>query len=526
MRTALDTLLAIGALAVLSTAARGQCAVDSLADASVNQEDHFGLNLAVGPDCALVSSLDGSVVATQGAISVFERTAAGFTLTQKLAPKSQQASNFGKALDLDGTVAVIGAPGANFAPGLVYVAERGPSGWELTAELLPSDGVKDWDFGEAVALSGDTLVVGSPVENGSAPSAGAVYVFERSGGAWVEVQKLVAPDGGPNQTFGSSVAIDGDVILVGAQWAHGAMFDTGAMYSFERRSTGFELGQKLWAAGGTPLDRFGVALDFDGARALVGGHGADFNVGAAWVFDFDGASWTEVTELRGSSADEGSFFGLTLTLHGDFALVGAPSFSLPGAAYLFRWDGASWTESAELLAPGSSVDDRFGAGVGIDGDRVVVGAPGLGGPLETGIAYSFSVGAHFDALTSETDEISVSAGGMQLLRINTCLAEVGATYWVLGSTHGSAGAPFGGVLLPLTADRYFAFTSSSPNTPPLLRSFGPLDGQAQAIAAFVLPPGAGPNLVGLELVHAFALFDPLRGDAFFASNAVGLRLVP
>ncbi len=286
---------------------------------------------------------------------------------------------FGAAVALDGDALVVGAPMFNNFPtgsGKAYVFHRSGSTWSEAAEFLASDGAHGDRFGFAVDVDGDTAVVAAPYDDDLGGTSGSCYVFERSGSVWTEQQKLLASDGHDGHIFGASVAIDGDTIVVGATGANGSTSNTGAAYVFVRQGTVWVQQQKLFSAVGAAVDRFGFSAALEGDRAVVGAlfaNTGDPLGGAAYVFERSGTAWTEVAELV--PRDGALWFGWAVDLEGDrIVAAGLLPDGSRGIGFLFEHDGLAWNEVTLL--------DAFtrpnGRTVGVWGDSVVVGERAAG----------------------------------------------------------------------------------------------------------------------------------------------------
>jgi len=286
--------------------------------------------------------------------------------------------------------------------------------------LAPNVGVQaDWAgqedlFGSSIAISGDTLVAGAPY----AGENGAAYVFVRTGQSWADVNPaaiLVASNGEAGDEFGSAVAIDGDTVLVGAPYADLGDDVNGLAYLFVKPQAGWDgvltetaLLQASASLGG---EGFGSAVDISGDTALVGAiFGAvdgNWGYGAAYLFDQPATGWagalTETAKLYASDGELGDLFGASVAISGDTAAVGAPRRDVggnwdQGQVYLFRRPGAGWagvlSETARLVAS-NGADDEFmaelGNAVAIDGDTVLAAAKSadIGTNLNRGAAYLF-----------------------------------------------------------------------------------------------------------------------------------------
>lgn len=221
-----------------------------------------------------------------------------------------------------------------------------------TAKLVAGDGEAQEQFGSAVDIDGDTLVVGTTYFSllGNHTEPDAAYVFVRDGGAWTFQAKLTASDGTPGDRFGHAVAIDGDAILVGAHLADiGANEDQGAAYVFTLSGDAWTEQAQLTAGNGAAGDEFGWSVSLSGDTAFVGVNfrpvGGQPRQGAAYIFTRNGNAWSEEERLSASDGAEGDFFGESVALDAGTALIGAPLTDVggnvnQGAAYLFgEWDG-------------------------------------------------------------------------------------------------------------------------------------------------------------------------------------------
>ena len=277
------------------------------------------------------------------------------------------------------------------------------------AELHASDPASPDQFGCVVAISGDTALIGAREKTvGDLDNAGAAYVFVRSGATWKFQQKLVASDPGDGDSFGETVALSGNTALIGAPAKTVTMNNTtydvaGAAYVFVRSGTKWTQQTELNAPSPGTSNYFGSALALSGTTALVGASGttvADQTptdqpaAGAVYVYAVSGATWTEQTQLVASDPSTNAYFGAAVALSGDTALIGAPAGyqgSPHGAAYIFEGSGSSWTEQARFVAFDEAPSDAFGWAVALSGNTALIGAPGItvAGKEYAGAAYVF-----------------------------------------------------------------------------------------------------------------------------------------
>ncbi|MBP7473657.1 MAG: FG-GAP repeat protein, partial [Pyrinomonadaceae bacterium] len=323
-----------------------------------------------------------------------------------IAPDGFAFNNFGVSSDVDGDTAVIGAAqefgsGPPFA-GAAYVYVRSGGVWTLQQKLVGSDAVNGDTFGISVAISGDTIVVGNHadmVDNNS--SQGSAYVFVRNGTTWTQQQKLTASDGIANDVFGRGVDIDGDTIIAGAWGYDLGSTNQGAAYIFTRSGTVWTERTILTASDASANDFFGQSVALSGNTAIIGAY-ADNNgpvgdQGSAYIFVGSGANWTEQQRLVASDGAASDIFGYSVAISGETAVVGAyqddqGANSDQGSAYVYVRSGTTWTEQQKLIAVDGAADDYFGNAVAIDGNAVVIGAysDDIGANFTQGSAYAYN----------------------------------------------------------------------------------------------------------------------------------------
>ena len=405
--------------------------------------DVFGFSLAVSHDVAVVGAFGedggpGSPVRRAGSAYVFERRGDGWAETASLrAPTPGLEDEFGVSVAISDGVVIIGAPLADGpAPhrladaGAAYLFRRradGTEGWRHVATLRASDAEAGDRFGFSVGISGQTAIVGARAEDGGPasplPEAGAAYAFsEDAAGRWHEVARLSAPDPTPGAEFGFSVAIDGELAVVGAPREGtafpGARPDSGSAYVFQAAARGsprWSLVERL-VADSSRGDRFGFSVSISGTRIVVGALRADppgrpdDDVGMAYVLEFaqDGR-WHEVAGLSPPDGEKLDLFGESVAISGDRVVVGAYREGAgpgspragAGAAYLFErvrrvGEAPRWVETAKLMAEDAGAGDEFGVAVAISDTTILSGArhgravPGSPEP-RTGAAYVFEV---------------------------------------------------------------------------------------------------------------------------------------
>ena len=319
--------------------------------------DNFGWSVAISGDTAIVAAVTD--LAGRGSAYIFERNRGGannWGETRKIVA-SDATVNFGWSVGISGDTAIVGAPGifGCCSAGVAYIFERNQGGadnWGQVRRLTASDGAISDGFGSGVAIAGDTAIVGALGGKGNVPGAGSAYVFIRNqGGAnnWGELKKLTASDGINGDWFGASVAISGDTTIIGAPKDNDNRFLLGAAYIFARNQGGANIWgevKKLTASDGASDDFFGGSVAISGDTAIVGSHlndGQGISPVTAYIFERDqgGAnSWGQVKKLLASDGAVADRLGVSVAISGDTAVVGADRDNdmggQSGSAYIFE----------------------------------------------------------------------------------------------------------------------------------------------------------------------------------------------
>jgi murein DD-endopeptidase MepM/ murein hydrolase activator NlpD len=250
-------------------------------------------------------------------------------------------------------------------------------------KIAPSDGVYRDCFGRSVSISGDYAIVGAYGVGLYGESPGSAYIFKRDGHNWIEQTKLLASDGSKQDFFGGSVSISGDYAIVGAYGDDNADC-FGSAYIFKRTGDAWIEQIKILPSDGINNSHFGNTVSISGDYAIVGDRYAryrGYQSGSAYIFRRDGDSWIEHIKLLPFDIGEWDEFGSSVSISGDYAIVGAigansdDSEISSGAAYIFKREGVTWVEQAKILASDGTKYDYFGSSVSISGEYIIVGAP-------------------------------------------------------------------------------------------------------------------------------------------------------
>ena len=304
----------------------------------------------------------------------------------------------------------------------------------LAAKLTASDGAANDQFGYPVSVDGETMVVGAREDYHNGSYSGSVYVFVKPGTGWADVNetgKLTASNGGGGDEFGNSVALDGDTVVVGATGDDDNGSNSGAAYVFTKPGTGWastSTAAKLTGSDGAPDDdQFGYSVAVDGDKVVAGAWTDDDNgpySGSVYVFNKPGSGgWvtaTETVKLTASDGAAGDWFGGSVSLDGDRLAVGASgdddNGSRSGSVYVYKRESGTWSRIAKLKASDGATDDEFGISVTVDGDTVAVGAHwDDDNGSKSGSAYVYAVPdwtAISDSAAGETNATSYTVTGL------------------------------------------------------------------------------------------------------------------
>lgn len=370
------------------------------------------------------------------------------------------------------------------------------------AYLKASNTGADDHFGSAVAIDGDTLVVGAPNEdsgssgvNGnqsdnSGNDVGTVYVFVRSGGIWTQQAYLKASNPDDLDTFGTSVAISGNTIVVGAQGedsnatgvngnqSDDSVAQAGAAYVFVRSGTTWTQ-QAYLKPSTTGFNNFGNTVAIDGDTIAIGAEGEDSastgingsevgtgapSSGAVYVFTRSGTTWSQQAYIKSSNSQSGDQFGNSVALSHDTLAVGAVgedsaatgiggnqgdnSASGSGAVYVFTRSGNTWSQQAYVKASNSAANSSFGGSLSLDSNTLAVGTDNAstayvftrsggvwtqeallqGANTENGDQFGISVAVHGDTLAVGASGEDSAATGINGDGANNSGSDSGALY--------------------------------------------------------------------------------------------------
>jgi len=413
--------------------ARAQCEIEESQEVSADDPKGFmafGRSISIHGNVTVIGAyFDDDKGTWSGSAYVYRHDGSSWVFEQKLlASDGNQFDLFGRTVSVFQNVILVGAPDKEFHTdfsGAAYVFRRSGGRWREEQILLPSDR-DDFDlFGRSVVVRKDRCLIGSPsTESGDDDGAG--YVFRYDGGRWVEEARLSASDGAIGDRLGYTVALRGEIAVLGAFEADDLGELSGSAYVYRHSDLGWTEEGKLLASDGAALDHFGWALAVEAGRVAVGAPhaaGGGEGRGAVYLFESDGGAWTQVARLNGAGGSHERFGG-SVTLESHRLLVGtiqeydveAP----PQPAYLFQGqNNGNWTRIAGLTPSDGVTGDDFGFAVALDGDFAAATSPFSDGALaNVGSAY-------FYELSSLILDIETSSAEGSAIDFTTCAGRIG-----------------------------------------------------------------------------------------------------
>jgi len=365
-------------------------------------EDFFGLSVAISGDTAVVGvPNDDDNGSNSGSAYVFVRNGSSWIQQAKLTPvDGAEGDNFGYSVAISGDTVVIGATSEDengSDSGSAYVFERIAGIWTQQARLIPDDAVVGNLFGCSVAVDGATAVIGA---YGDIDFAGSAYVFERIADIWTQQARLCDDDTDSGDHFGYSVSVSEGRVMVGAPYDDESGNDSGSICEFVRESDGnWSQQAKLTPVDGAEGDNFGYSVAIYGDTAVVGAPGDDNNgicSGSAYVFVYIVDSWIQQARLAPDDGEAYDYFGWSVAVTEDASVVGAPfnddNGSASGSAYYFMRDEGIWSQHASLTRGDGAAVDFFGRSLAVSEDIALVGAPNDDDNYtDSGSAYVFNL---------------------------------------------------------------------------------------------------------------------------------------
>jgi FG-GAP repeat len=386
----------LGCLLAGSVAA--QCETAKLHPAYQLERSFLGSYIDLEGDLAVVGSRnpDGRNVAL-----LYGRSGPQWILLQEV-KAFPVGGPFGSPVGITGDTVFLAQYQYALEAGAVYVFERSGGVWSKTQKLQPISSMPDSNFGRRLAVDGDRAVIAAPMDATYAYRGGAAFVFERVGGSWVETARLEAAEPRGFGFFGLSVAIEGNLLVVGEP-GYVLGNSTGYVYVYRRGPTGWALEQRLNTPPHPYVSGYGYAVDVNQGRIAVGAfqdssHGGPY-LGSVFLYEHQ-SEWVQVDKLWSTHPDGDDYFGTTVELKGSRLAVGSGAVEIPlgERVHVYRNTLGGW-QLQTVLAPHDDIGSPwvgqrvFGSALAIDGEDLWVGSPAdteQGGPDMAGAAYVYT----------------------------------------------------------------------------------------------------------------------------------------
>ena len=353
--------------------------------------DRFGFSVSINGDYAIVGAPGPDENNdTSGSAYIFKREGSNWIQQDKLAAfPNAYGDYFGCAVSIYDDYAIIGAYGNDIYLGSAYMFKREGTNWIQQDELVGQ--VNRIGFGNSVSIGGDYAIIGDPkylkrgTKRYSNNQYGAAYIYKLEGSHLTEQAIVLGSGSELYDRFGCAVSIDGDYAVVGAKIGYGRRDETGAAYTFKREGTYWIEQAVLYTSDGSTTDLFGSSVSIYGDYILIGAPGNNENgndSGSAYIFKRDGITWTLQTKLTAQDGKDGDLFGSSVFICGDYAVIGAPyddddvNGNDCGSVYIFKREGVNWNQKKKLTTSDAENDNRFGCSVSIGGDYIIIGAEG------------------------------------------------------------------------------------------------------------------------------------------------------
>jgi FG-GAP repeat/Secretion system C-terminal sorting domain len=365
--------------------------------------DRFGCSVSISGDYAIIGAYlerhglnETDSLYSAGSVYIFKNEGGTWIQKQKIAASDRDAGDmFGYAVAISGDYAIVGAyqedhnimDGDSLRDaGSAYIFMRSGETWTEQQKLIAPDRTDGDNFGFAVDLDGDYAIVGAIHEehdvNGlnEKNSAGSVYIFMRSGSVWMPMQKFCASDRSLGAWFGFSVCISDDEAVIGALFeGQNELDDAGAAYVFQRSGDTWSQIQKLVASDRASSAEFGRSVSMDGEYIVVGAPDENYDTsgnvvpqaGAAYIYKRSGDNWIQQQKIFSSDRAGGLHLGYSVSISGDYVITGAPG---PSETNIFKRTGDVWNEQCIITATDHQHTAEFGSSVFISGECAIVGA--------------------------------------------------------------------------------------------------------------------------------------------------------
>lgn len=376
-------------------------------------EDFFGYAIAIYGDYAIIGApyddkdaLSQNSLTNSGSAYIFKNNSGNWSQIQKItADDRAEWDMFGYSVSMFGDYAIVGAEGTNTGAGSVYVFKNESGTWTQIQKLNASDGSSQDYFGHSVSIYADHIIVGAVGDsedlNGSSymKHAGSAYIFRNSSDTWTQLQKISPSDRNEEDRFGGSVAINRDYAIIGSladdEDSNGNNYapNAGSAYIYKLDNGTWNQSQKITADDREGSDLFGSAVALSEDFIIVGAHREDHDsegnnylgdAGSVYIYKNESDTWTQAQKITAIDRDSPDFFGYSISIFGDYILVGAyeededilgeNNLASAGSAYLFKNESGTWNQVQKITASDRGESDLFAYAVAIYGDYAIIGA--------------------------------------------------------------------------------------------------------------------------------------------------------
>lgn len=379
----------------------------------------FGVVGALTPTEAFLGAPGSPLGGQTGCVYPFVRDAEGWKRGPRIVGSdSQDGDWFGSAVAVDGDTLLVGAASAGDSQGAAYVFVREGESWTEQAKLLAAGGEPADLFARRVLLEGDVAILNAPRDEEAGLPMGSVRLFARSGSTWTEEARIDPPDNQPSTLFAGSIAKGGDLLLIGAVF--GGPLAEGAVHVYTGGGVSWTYVATLSPPAGSTGDAFGESVATDGETIVVGAPRVATDgkkeAGAAYVFSRAGGAWDLVATLVSSAPEADDELGRHVALAGDLVLIGSQGDDVygqdSGALFVFRKEGGSYLPAPPAIPAHRAPGDRFGSWAAAVGGEVLVGAPLADMPSNgSGAAYLFRIGADVGDPCADPTQCPSGGGG-------------------------------------------------------------------------------------------------------------------
>ena len=391
----------ISVVLLLANSARAQCELAELQTSDNACGDEFGSSVAFAGDTLLLGAPDSenNGIPLSGSVHVFEHNGTSWVEgVELLASDASVGARFGRVLSADGDRLVASSQAGR---GAAYVLDRVGGVWTESAQLTDPDVAVGEEFGFSLALHGDTVIVGNPLDSDREFWQGSATIFEWDGVSWTETIEVPTTFGSSGDFTGWSVDVWGTTAVVGSPYSNA---NQGSVYVFEKVGSNWVEQTRLTASNGMQVGQLGHSVAIEGDVIAVGALSDSERgpcAGAVYVYERNSdLSWGphETQKLLGSDVREESYFGFSVALDGDRLVVSSDDEDLgqlAGGAYLFERKANGWEQVAKMLSSDVGQGDESGFALASKGDTIVLGAPktddaGVGN-CDSGSAYVFGL---------------------------------------------------------------------------------------------------------------------------------------